>query len=397
MRRGDCHELELLIDREAHGWSEAERLRVEQHLDACAGCRQLLASSRFVRETLRDAQGGLPETARSRALGRAFASAAVVQKRPSVRTLGGWLGAGAAVLSAAAALLLWWSGGLNASRAPHAVLQTSPAPLEAERYVASERLAPSKQAAQQSEPSAPVWIHARARQQHRFGHASVALAAGTRVRFEEADSTLILASGRVDVDVEDNRSRPFRVTTQHFRVEVLGTRFAVTPQTVVVTRGHVQVFALDGRQLAGDLAAGSSYSYEEKAPVAPGPAASAEVWLKRAREALLRGEIQGALALVTRAEGSEPRRSDRAEAGTLRAEAALLGKQFAEAIDLYTSVSEQYTDLPAGENAAFAAAQLAARNQPARERVLLEGYLARHPHGRFAEEAKRRLQSLAKP
>ena len=212
------------------------------------------------------------------------------------------------------------------------------------------------------------------------------------MRFEQANSTLVLAAGRVDVDVDASRGQRFRVTTQHFRVEVLGTRFAVTPRSVVVTRGHVQVFALDGRVLASDLAAGGAYSYRE--PAVPAPAVSAEAWLGRAREALSRGELQAALQLVERAEGSAPRRGDRAEAATLRAEAALLSKQLEKAIDLYAGVSEQYADLAAGENAAFAAAQLAARAKPDRERGLLERYLTRHPGGRFADEAKRRLAKL---
>ena len=46
--------------------------------------------------------------------------------------------------------------------------------------------------------------------------------------------------------------------------------------------------------------------------------------------------------------------------------------------------------------AAFAAAQLSARVDPAHERELLESYLTRFPNGRFRDEVKQRLARLAK-
>jgi FecR protein len=415
MRRGECHELEVLIDREARGWSEAERLRVEQHLTSCAECSEVLAATRFVRATLRSAQGGLSGPARERALTRAFAASAAAPARSagSVRHI--WTGA-LLLNSAAAALLVWWSG-RDMSPAPQA-LRAPQAQAVAERFVASETLAPALDAGERLPATelaaAPAWIEAEAQQRHEFGHASVLLARATRARFEQATSTVVLDSGRVEVDVDASRGRPFRVLTQHFRVEVLGTRFAVTPRSVVVKRGHVQVFALDGRVLASDLAAGSSFSYDARsaargerdagahaqqagAAAAPAVAESAGTWLARAREALGQGELARALDLVARAEASAPGRRERAEAGTLRAELALLGKQPARAITLYAEVAEQFADLPAGENAAFAAAQHAARSLPARERALLERYLALYPHGRFVDEAKRRLARLSVP
>ena len=51
MTANECSETELLIEKEAHGWTEAERLRVEAHLGGCRDCREALAIARFVRDT----------------------------------------------------------------------------------------------------------------------------------------------------------------------------------------------------------------------------------------------------------------------------------------------------------------------------------------------------------
>jgi ferric-dicitrate binding protein FerR (iron transport regulator) len=418
MRRGECHELEVLIDREALGWSEAERLRIEQHLAGCAECREVLAASRFVRATLRSAQGGLSELGRERALKRAFTAAAAAPARSAGGAQRIWAGGLVVLSAAAAALLVWWNVGGDAARGPQALREPA-GPAAADRFVATELLAPAVDAGERAagaaaELAAAAWIEADTKQRHQFGHASVQLARATRARFEQASSTLVLASGRVEVDVDASRGQPFRVATQHFRVEVLGTRFAVTPRSVVVMRGHVQVFALDGRVLAADLAGGSEFSYDARGSVrdpadagSPGaqpvgaqavpPAESAGSLLARARQALSQGELERALELVGRAEAGVAGRGERAEAGTLRAEAALVGKQPTKAVELYTAVAQQFADLPAGENAAFAAARLAARSAPARERELLERYLAQYPQGRFVDEAKRRLARRADP
>ena len=58
----------------------------------------------------------------------------------------------------------------------------------------------------------------------------------------------------------------------------------------------------------------------------------------------------------------------------------------------YARVYERFGDLPAGQNALFASARLAARaGDSVRARRLFERYLQRYPEGRFAHEAAARL------
>jgi hypothetical protein len=122
---------------------------------------------------------------------------------------------------------------------------------------------------------------------------------------------------------------------------------------------------------------------------------SAGAWLAEARAALSRGDGKITRELVSEAEKSaSPTRAERAEAKTIRAEAALLERDQLGAMRLYREVAQQYAELSAGDNAAFAAAQLAKRADPTHERELLQSYLTRFPNGRFRDEAKQRLGRL---
>lgn len=431
MRATTCEQIEELIEREALGWSEADRLRVEQHLGDCEACRETLAVSRFVRETLRDAAGELSDTARTRAIQGALDRGRPGKTmRPTSRRV---LGASAVGLSLAAAAGLILVLAQPDERVAKPEVRPSAASELASAPSAQPGAGPVEAAPPADLPAATAtiaetapWIEASSPEQHRFAHAEVELAANTRARFDAAARTLELDHGRVDVDVDASKGLPFAVETQHFRVEVLGTRFVVTPSSVSVKRGRVQVFGRDGSVLARELAAGGSYHYgsvpqgldapsagnlgvrggESKSEAAattrpePEPSASAApvksaaLWLREAREALGRGDTQGARTLVSSAEASAPTRGERAEGNTVRAEAALLERDPAAALSLYRDIGQRYADLAAGDNAAFAAAQLAARADKAHERELLEAYLARYPNGRFRDEAKQRLERL---
>jgi hypothetical protein len=128
------------------------------------------------------------------------------------------------------------------------------------------------------------------------------------------------------------------------------------------------------------------------APVVEGVSAlappSAGALLARAREALARDALDDTRQLLDDAERAARERADRAEAGTLRAELALRGRDPAAAVRAYLIVADRYPELPSGENALFAAAQLSPRPT-----ALLERYLAHYPQGRFAAQARARLSS----
>jgi hypothetical protein len=320
-----------------------------------------------------------------------------VERAEKQRTLRG-VAIGALVAAAAAALLVFVTreptqvasltarDSAGAAAATVAKAPSKPAP-------ASSPTAPAEPASKQAEPS---WIEARTSERHAFAHASVLLDASTRVRFDAAETTLALDRGRIEVEVDASRGKPFSVTTQHFRVRVLGTHFVVTPDTVVVEHGRVEVLDLSGAVLARELGAGASFSYPRSAAASDTrtPSVTARAWLARARAALSEGDTKTAREQVAHAEQSQPTRADQAEAGTLRAEAALHDRDVKGALRLYESVATRYAQLTAGEDAAFAAAQLAGRAAPEAERGLLTRYLTTYPRGRFAREANVRLERL---
>jgi len=373
-----CSQIEALLGREVLGLSDAERLRLEQHIEHCPGCLADLTLARLVRETIQSASHALTENARTRAIDMAISGAGTLRMPTTTkrRTLFGLAAAASLTVAAAAALLLF---------------AREPRPTPAARRLPAPVATPAEQPAH-----VEGWLESTGVEQRTFAHASVQLSPTTRVQFDAEQTTLILDHGQVSVRVDVSKGRPFHVRTHNFRVEVLGTQFTVTPDTVQVLHGHLQVFSLTGELLARDLSAGETFSFAAPGDVsAPDKnPASARLWLMRARGALSRGNTKSARGLIERAERAFPHRSELAEAATLRAEAALLERDPKSAVRLYLVVAAQYADLPAGENAAFAAARLAARTEPARERELLKRYLGRYPRGRFAAETRLRLAEL---
>jgi ferric-dicitrate binding protein FerR (iron transport regulator) len=380
----ECREVESLLDRRRAGLTEPERLVLEEHLSECPACARSSAQLYGVLGILEQLPGELTPAQRERVLSRAFAAAERPAPRLSVpRSSYSWV----AALVAAAVLLVWLAPRLSVGPAPLAqgrpeLPQPVPAPALEELPAGAERS---------------------------FAHARVRATSAAQVRFSEADGTLELARGAVHVEVDPRPHAPFRVRTAALVAEVLGTVFDMSEEEVAVAHGHVRVSSPSGSALA-DLHAGERYRRPARGPSAEPPSdlagaaepaveapaelpvqgaseasVSAARLLARARGALARRDVVSARALATRAEQAKPRRADRAEAGTLRAECALVEGELGAALTAYLAVSDAYRDLAAGENALFAAIKLAERSGDGRAEALRSRYRQRYPRGRFAD------------
>lgn len=270
-----------------------------------------------------------------------------------------------------------------------------------------------------------------------LGRASITVSGQQPARLAERRSRdgIMLSQGAVKVDLPADAAHPYRIETQRFAVVATGAQLEVTQDGIRVTRGSVRVESLQSVILAPSVEAGQSWSVEggvvdivsddqsakaapagdevdsesdtpsptdegaeEPAEEAPAPAAkqpSAAHELARARRALAAGKVDRARAAIARALEAHPHRSQRAEAETLRADCAMVAGDVGEALSGYEAVATVYHDTPAGENALFAAARLAARSgKRDLARTLLDHYSKTYPGGRFAHEVdtwRRRL------
>jgi hypothetical protein len=391
-----CRELAYLLGGRPAALSAPDRLRLEQHLSECAECRRSDELSKLVTRMVVEAPAVLDERARERALRAALSGTRLPAPAPERK-----LGRRVVGMVAAAALVAL--GLRMALVAPPQLARTTvqaPAVLPASQAPAVVPASPTR-LAQQAAPVAQAedsWLEAQGEETKTFAHAQVVLSAGTRVRFHRADTTLELARGHVEVDVDASRHAPFAVLTQHFRVQVLGTQFSVTPERVDVRHGHVVVVDAAGARLA-ELTDRQSYSRDDRRAARRATSERAASGrddihglLEQARAELSRGQVAEARGLLQRAERVAVKRRDHAEAATLGAECAVVAREPARAIAAYLDVARRYGELSAGENALFAAAQLSLRSQDAESgRRLLEQYLQRYPAGRFVDEARSRL------
>jgi TolA-binding protein len=250
-----------------------------------------------------------------------------------------------------------------------------------------------------------------------FGGATIAYQAGTLMTMHPHGRTLRMSRGEVDVDVTPGLPGHFRVVTDRFIVEVLGTRFVVTLDGVRTLRGRVRVLDQAGHDLA-TLTAGASWNVNAL-PAVPAPAAappapdtqpagetsraasvapprralpSVPDLLVRSRAALARGDARQARSLAQRAMASDPTQSELATAELLLADTLLVSRRRDEAIDAYRRVVRSSPRWPEAETAEFTIGQLLYERGSATEAsAAFEGYLAHYPHGRFAREAREHL------
>jgi TolA-binding protein len=449
-----CIRAELLLDRRSAGLSAAESLRLEAHLAGCEHCSEqarllagLCALSNEIDATL------LPQ-ARERAIVGALSSVRVEPSAPSplsvLRPRGLWL---AVALAAAFGVVLGL--GLRPGSVDRGVANpggsqpatgsvSSPPAAQLDRVLFGRVELDGRPWTEAAPLAATNVLRAPDGATLALAHASVELRPGTAVRWQRAERRLRLDAGSVLADVDPDVHQSFVVETPRFAVLVLGTRFEVSLDGVRVQRGRVQVLAPDGRVLVAALGAGESFALDASPAERPAPATNAPERVKALEPAalgarhpesarrtiamvpqklevaasqsthggvmhgdaaalLVDARAQLAAREVTRAQQQidaalalSPKRSLRAEAMSLRAECALVEGDLGGALEAYLRVAQEFGELPAGENALFAAARLELeRGHGTAAAHVLERYLARYPHGRFVKEAGARLHDLS--
>lgn len=442
MRGPGCARVGSLLARRTAGLSESERLVIEDHLAGCAHCRDEARWLGGIVALTRGATGSVGSSARDRLLRQAIDAAGTTVEpevpRPRSRrraAIGLALAAGAALLLLA---LRPWLASSPAPDTARLAPATATDRIETGRLHAGEDALAPGDAVPHGRP-----MVAMAGTRMRLAHARVTTDDAELVWHAEHDR-LFLTRGGVRVSVDATKGRAFAVDTPRFSVEVVGTAFEVHGRGVRVWSGVVRVVAPDGAVLARALGAGESWSLPAgsaapstgPAPTAPAPenqtteqaaeqaarqgqatkqaagqaagreptpaaaaaARSADEWLASARAHLAGRRLSKARQAVAAALDTRPARRDEAEARTLLAECAQAEGDHAEAARLYRMVAERYADLPAGENALFAAARAEARaGRAAEAHALHRTYLERYPAGRFAAEVDKQLQRSGTP
>ena len=262
MSRQSCSDVALLLDRRTETLAESERLLLESHLGTCDACRREAAALIGMREL---ALAAVPQQARSstrdRVMERVLASAP-----PSIRMMAPrrpapwlWVGGGLAVAAAAAAMLalvLRRPEETDLRAATETARPLATVTLEhGEVFAGYTRLASGAAAPAETLLAAPSGATLR------VTHARVALDAGAQVAWLESSQTLHLATGRATIEGDPTAHRSWRVETARFRIEVLGTRFAVEPERVVVAAGRVRILDLKGEVLVDALGAGGVWTF----------------------------------------------------------------------------------------------------------------------------------------
>jgi hypothetical protein len=379
-----CDAARARITARASGLTSAQRIALEEHVESCAACAAV-AREIDALSTVLDGGPSLSASARERvverALGRAVAGGAEVdllEPSPRIYLGGARATLGALALAAAAIAVAVWLWRSDSGEAPGDV----PAPFATDE---PER-APAPNIEQEVAPEREIDSFERSLDEGEvleLAHARLEAMERSRIAFDADTTTVALVEGSILFDVDPSAGAPFAVAYAEHRIEVIGTRFVVGNGEVRVMEGTVRVRDARGRVRA-TLGEGRTLD------LAPAEPETSEE-LARARALLSRRDVAGARAILRALERRPLRPAERAEAGSLVAEAHALSSENGRAIEAYLSVVEAHPDLPAGENALFAAARLAARTRDTRATALFERYLARYPNGRFADEARSRL------
>lgn len=398
--RRSCARATSLLAGRSVGLTDAQRLELEAHLAGCDACAR---DERDLRALLGGAGFDQLPTMGARTRERVIASAirAAGQDRDRLRASPrSWRWAAlpvAGLAMAAAAVALLVTGDEANESAPVAVVAPDASHAMAQVVVDGVVTANGVELAPGATIEPGVELTAEDTATIAVGHAHVKLSAATALVWRADESAIELRRGRVHAVVDPAPQRPFHVRTRRFEVQVLGTVFAVSPRSVRVEEGAVRVIELrTGNVLVERLEAGGSWKLERRRPRAkrPEPARPASDWLTDARRKLAAGDVEGARDDVHEALDVAKSKRVRAEAHTLLADCELVDGDPEQAAEMYGQVADRYRDLPAGENALFAAGRAWARaGRPADAERAFRTYLERYPRGKFRKEAEGRLSA----
>ena len=391
----------ILTERLRAGLSEAERLRLETHVEDCGQCGEdarMLGALGMLVDTL--PSHGLSRRTRDRVLATALDAGAMPAVHVPRQSSSSFLMGGTLVAVAAVAMLWLFLAGSGpgdrmrtARSRPIITVERPPAssaaPAAASKLLWGDLEDGQGRAIDVGEP-VPALARLQTRGGARFlaGPAEIMLAPRGIMRWEPDADTVDVQAGKVTVDVSPQQSRSFRARTQEFIVEVMGTRFEVDEHGVRVLEGTVRVLAPNGHVRVAALSAGGAWRYRSM---------ESEIrhMLGQARTHLAQGRVHAARGVLARMRTAEPSVRQRAEADSLLAECALVAGRHDEAAERYEQVARRYPRLPAGETALFAAARLHARTgEVETARALLRRYLDHYPSGQFREQAQDKLRAL---
>jgi hypothetical protein len=400
-----CRSVASWLHRDPESLDESERLVLEEHLETCERCRTARAQLAAVRRIGTSLPG---ESIGPRGHARAIARALMEGPRaaaPTRRRVPWWAfaiaGAGAAAAATIAAVSLRSDGAGTSSPSPrvgpappeqlsHRVVppaaQPEPAPMPEVALVEGTLVRDGVALSPRSELPADVTLRAPQSARIVSYGVSVVVAADSEIRRGTVEHSLVLLSGKLDVD-GDSMSP---VLTDRFRVEVTGA-VTITPRSVAVHRGWARIVGSDGKLIVARLVAGDSWKLPEVGVARP----SAVTLLAQAHDAFTARDYARAEKLADAALDASPTHAQTAEARTIAAECSHARGALDEALARYQTIASHFADLPAGETALFSAARLeASRGRTDSARALFQRYLDQFSSGRFALDAKR---ELAKP
>lgn len=376
--------------------TEADRLLLEEHLGACADCRREHAGLEVMRRLKAWEPPSLGDAAHERVRRAVLATRQPSEPRPlGSRGRVWWFGAAAAAVLMVGVVLFF---GRDNPR---------------ERRVTGDIRA-----------SGGGRYTSVAGGSIRLDRPWVTLERGTEIVWHPERHAVELVRGAVVVDVAAGSARGFRVTTPRFSAVISGTRFRVDVDGVTTERGVVEVVDPAGAVLAQVRAGGSwrlapshppvietaaAPAFEHPAPALDPPlplpsdspephgsrperSVTPESVLTRARQALAAGRPSEARKLAATVTSPQ---SLAVEARLLAAESFLVEGRYDSAIAAYRLVVRRFGTTPQAETALYAIAQLETESGSRDEaHAALARYLERYPRGRFAREARQRLDKL---